>query len=91
MTDRLLIAGETYFLLLYEGSEPPIPVIQTLVFNKRTHTDSGEEILLFRYVPPDSTEDRPWFLPNSEIERVLTLSELARTLERVSRVGPFKP
>jgi hypothetical protein len=91
MTDRQLVAGETYFLLLYDGDEPPIPVIQTLVFNKRTRTDAGEDILLFRYVPPDDSEDRPWFLPISEVDRVLTLDELAKALEHASKVGPFRP
>jgi hypothetical protein len=91
MTIRKLVEGETYFLLLFDGDEPAIPVIQTLVFTKQTRTDSGEDILLFRYVPPDESDDRPWFLPVSEIERVQTLEELAATLERVARLGPFSP
>ena len=91
MNDRKLVAGKTYFLLLFEGDEPSIPVIQTLVFDKEARADSGEELLLFRYVPPDESEDRPWFLPVGEIDHVLTLGELAKALERVSTVGPFKP
>jgi len=90
MTDRQLVAGEAYFLLLYEDDEPPIPVIQTLVFDKLTRTDSGEEILPFRYVPPDCSDDIPWFLPADQIDRVLNLCDLATELERVATAGPFK-
>lgn len=90
MVKRKLTPGEAYFLLLFGDEEPPIPVIQTLIFDKEAATDSGEPILLFRYIPPDESEERRWFLPAGEIDHVLSLGQLSERLAQLSsRASPF--
>ena len=88
MAKRELTPGEAYFLLLFEDEDPPIPVIQTLIFEKETKTDSGEAILLFRYVPPDASDDKRWFLPVSEIDYLLTLDQLGEKLRHLQPPPP---
>ncbi len=79
-----LVQGGLYFAVVFHDHECQIPVIQTLIYERRSKDSNGESVYLFKYIPVND-EESLFFVRVDDADQVLYTKE--RLIDRLSTLG----